>query len=232
MNDLVTTLNAESCTLIGGHTNHGTDMSIGLAINTALAPSDTTNPTLNVQAGDALILIKPLGIGTLFAGLMQGKTHGTDISRAIASMLKSNRPAATILRQAGSTAMTDITGFGLLGHLDRLLAGVSFGATITLDNVPLLSGAEALSQAGCKSSLWNQNSVAYANALIDEHCDLALTDLLVDPQTSGGLLAIVPQAGASNCIKELKQAGFEDAAQIGLINTRGSIRIERKTHKH
>lgn len=113
-----------------------------------------------------------------------------------------------------------------------MLAGVSFGATIALDNVPFLPDAKALSQAGCKSSLWNQNSLAYANTTIDEHCETALTDLLVDPQTSGGLLAIVPQAGASNCIKELKQAGFEDAAQIGLINTRGSIRIERKTHKY
>jgi len=242
MNGLLSTLKIESCKLIGGHTSQGADMSIGLAINATIAAthaatyaathaathgaSDTTNAVPKVQTGDALILTKALGIGTLFAGLMQGKTHGADISKAISSMLKSNRPAATIFRQHGSTAMTDITGFGLLGHLDRLLTGVSAGATIALHNVPFLPGAQALSQVGCKSSLWTQNSIAYSNATIDEHCDPALVDLLVDPQTSGGLLAIVPQYAASECIKELKQGGFEDAAQIGDMDLSGSMQIK------
>jgi len=232
-------LKTESCKLIGGHTSQGADMSIGLAINATIAAthaathgaSDITNAGPKVQTGDALILTKALGIGTLFAGLMQGKTPGADISKAISSMLKSNRPAATIFRQHGSTAMTDITGFGLLGHLDRLLTGVSAGATIALHNVPFLPGAQALSQVGCKSSLWTQNSIAYSNATIDEHCDPALVDLLVDPQTSGGLLAIVPQYAAPECIKELKQGGFEDAAQIGVINLSGSMQIENTSYE-
>lgn len=245
MSGILAALSEESCALIGGHTTQGPDMSVGLAINATLVddPGDDsaeTNARLEVQAGDGLILTKALGVGTLFAGLMQGKARGADVTACITGMSRSNRTAAGILRQHGSLAMTDVTGFGLLGHLERLLKGIKLntltghetysapGVAISLNSVPLLEGAYELSQQGYRSSLWAQNAMAYSNASIDNDCDEAAVALLADPQTSGGLLAIVPCDSCKACIDALTQRGDTDAALIGFIDVSGSIHINKE----
>lgn len=243
MSGVLSALKEESCTLIGGHTTQGPDMSIGLAVNATLEPDSEKQRSadlhLYVQPGDALVLTKALGIGTLFAGLMQGVARGCDVTAAMDCMLISNRPAADILRQHGSLAMTDVTGFGLLGHLGRLVQNLkikspqagkgplSAGVSVSLNDVPFLAGALELSRKGCRSSLWTQNRVAFRDVLIDEDSDAAALALLVDPQTSGGLLAIIPAAEKFACIQALIEAGVRDAAIIACVTESGSMHVMR-----
>lgn len=236
MAGLLSVLCEESCSLAGGHTAQGSDMSVGLTINASLR--NTSKPDVNkVATGDALILTKALGVGVLFAGLMQGIARGVDISIAINSMLTGNRRAADILRKYGCAGMTDVTGFGMLGHLQRLLNGLQIqstesnasrptpGITLALDQIALLPGALQLSRRGCRSSLWPQNSLALSDFLVDKRCEAAKTALLADPQTSGGLLAVVPRSQYQQCIDELVIAGYVDASLIGTIESTSVHRL-------
>ena len=187
MGGVLSALSQEGADLIGGHTTQGSDMSIGLVVNatrknTADAGSAVASGagTETVQKGDAIILTKALGVGTLFAALMQTTARGDDVMSAIKSMTLSNVGAAQILRQQGSKAMTDVTGFGLLGHLQRLLKGVQFdselsrdmqgqpAAQVYLDQVPWLPGVVALSEQGFRSSLFSQNHAAVSSVQVAE----------------------------------------------------------------
>ena len=229
MSGIVKELAQYSCAVIGGHTSQGNELSLGLVINASL-PSDAEadiSQLNNISAGDVLVLTKPLGVGTLFAGHMKNVTAGRDILAAQHSMLQSNYPAASILRSHGGVAMTDVTGFGLLGHLNRLLQGIpsGAGASIGLERVPLLQGALQLSQQSIRSTMWNQNRLVFSHAQIDDTCDEAALALLVDPQTSGGLLSIVPQQAVSACLSELLAAGYMHASAIGIIDQQNQIRI-------
>lgn len=231
MTGLLSVLEEESCLLVGGHTAQGSDMSVGLTINANLNESDknASSGAPVVAPGDALIMTKAIGVGCLFAGLMQGIAHGRDISAAIDSMLIGNRRAAQILRRHGCVGMTDVTGFGMLGHLQRLLNGLCLdipgdstgkakpGITLALDKVSLLPGALSLSQHGCRSSLWPQNSQVFSRYVIDERCHEARAALLADPQTSGGILGVVPFAAYKQCVSELIDAGYSHASFIGAI---------------
>ena len=242
MQGILAALDEEQCALIGGHTTQGADMSVGLVVNAIMPAANTADAdqkpaTSDIHIGDVLILSKALGVGTLFAALMQSRAHGPDVAGAVHSMLLSNRPASTILRQQGSQAMTDITGFGLLGHLQNLLHGLNaaqktsdaepsaLGAELLSDKIPLMTGALTLSQQGCKSSLYTQNSRVFSATSIDAQCDPAAVDLLVDPQTSGGLLALVPAASAAVCIQALTDAGYAAASIIGTVTDSGTIRV-------
>lgn len=169
------------------------------------------------KAGDVLILTQPLGIAILFAGLMQQLGNGDDISAALRHMLKSNRDAAHRLRQAGASVMTDITGFGLLGHLDRLLRGLGKGACVQTSGIPLLSGALQLAEQGVRSSLWPENSQVLDALDIDPGLTEPLLSVLCDPQTGGGLLAVVPAAARQACLASLQSADYSQAAVIGII---------------
>ena len=173
--------------------------------------------------------------------------QGEHISKALEGMLKSNRQAAEILRQHGSLAMTDITGFGLLGHLNRLLLGVTMdasdstkehsdtasgevsgravGARIALENVPILEGAQELSARGIRSSLWLQNQKSLSEVVVHSNVNTDRSELLLDPQTSGGLLAIVPKASYAACVDALVKAAYSDAMSIGHVQSRASIEI-------
>ncbi len=230
MRGVTQVLHEESCALIGGHTTQGPQMSVGLVVNATM--SSTLSSDSLVQHGDHLILTKALGIGILFAALEQTAARGGDVTSAIESMLLSNRQAADILRQHGCVAMTDVTGFGLSVHLDRLLQGIhvnnerSAGATIHLDRIPFLDGARSLSQAGYRSSLWSQNNRASTVTMrIDESCDAATVALLFDPQTSGGLLGVVPRYAAADCLQSLVSAGYPVASSVGYIDVSDRIHI-------
>ena len=236
MSGIVDALNEESCTLVGGHTTQGAELSVGLVVNAVMKQRkdgssdrslsiDNATASNSAQALDVLVLTQPLGIGTLFAGLMQQKANGNDIANAVQSMLLSNCQAATILRDHGASLMTDITGFGLLGHLERLFRPLSLGANIVAEHVPVLSGATNLARDNVRSSLWWQNSAVLQKLSVD--CDLGepMTALLCDPQTGGGLLAVVPADRQQACIDELKSAKYKDSAVIGVVNDSQQLSI-------
>jgi selenide,water dikinase len=221
MNGVVESLNHNNCALVGGHTAQGKELSIGLVVNASMNVAESRS----IAAGDSLVLTQGLGIGALFAALMQQKARGEDIVAATSNMLVSNRRAAGILRDSNAICMTDVTGFGLLGHLDRLLNTLDLGAKLSVDKIPLLPGALSVSQAGVRSSLWQQNSKILKFVDIDSEIDPDLVALLCDPQTSGGLLAIVPSGRAVECVDILCAAGYPEAVVIGSLEADRGIRI-------
>ena len=177
-----------------------------------------------LQPGDALILTKAIGTGTLFAADMRGKAKGRWVDAAIQSMLVSSQQAAACLQRHNATACTDLTGFGLVGHLLEMTKASGVDAVLHLDSLPVLDGAMNTVAAGILSSLQPQN-LRLRRAIQDvksvsRHPAFAL---LFDPQTAGGLLAGVPQDQVGACIKELQILGYTDSEVIGSIASPGNV---------
>ncbi|MBD3883527.1 selenide, water dikinase SelD [Phormidium tenue FACHB-886] len=210
-------LQAANAPLIGGHTTQGTELALGLTCNGIALPEQLWRKS-DLKPGQALILTKALGTGTLFAADMQLKAKGQWIDAAIASMLLSNQTAAACLRNHEVTACTDVTGFGLLGHLLELVQASLVAVELDLNAVPILPGAKETIQQGILSSLHPQNFKA--SRWIENFSEIAdrpLLPLLFDPQTSGGLLASVPSDRAQDCLSALRNAGYENSSLIGLV---------------
>ena len=203
--------------IVGGHTSLGDVLTIGFTV-TGLAEQPIT--LAGAQPGDALILTKPLGSGVLMAAEMAGLAQGADVVAALEMMCQGQGAAASTLR--GAHAMTDVTGFGLLGHLAGMCEASCVGATVTLAHVPLMDGALDLAKAGTRSSLFADN-VAGAWAL--ESPATPAVDLLYDPQTAGGLLAAVPAEQADGLVQELHAAGYAHAAVVGHLTKRSGIKV-------
>ncbi|MCG8695201.1 MAG: selenide, water dikinase SelD [Minwuiales bacterium] len=216
----IETLDAAGAALIGGHTGEGAELSFGLSIN-GLAGRDSLLRKTGLQSGDALILTKPLGTGAIFAADMRAEAKSAWVDGAIAAMLVSNGPAAGILRQHGATACTDITGFGLLGHLAEMLRGAAVAVDLSLDALPALDGALDLMARGVVSSLHPANETNAANLAPGSKAGHPAYPLLFDPQTAGGLLAGVSVDRADACIAAMQDSGYTDARVIGNV-TQGS----------
>jgi selenide, water dikinase len=208
------------CALVGGHTSEGAELSLGFAVN-GLVERNSALRKGGLQPGDALILTKPVGTGSLLAAHMRGKAKARWVMAAIGHMTKSNGGAAQILQEHGVRAATDITGFGLLGHLVEMVKAGNVDATLVLPRVPLLDGLRETVAAGIFSSLQPQN-VRLRRAIrnLDETAAHPLYPVLFDPQTAGGLLASVPAERAQNCIAALWAAGYPTAAIVGSVEPR------------
>ena len=157
---------------------------------------------------------------------MRGESDSDGFSACIASMDQSNSSAVAILQNCQVNALTDVTGFGLLGHLGEIARASGLSAQLQLASLPILPGAEAAMLAGIRSSLHAANQQALADYAIAQPllADMRL-GVLVDPQTSGGLMATVPAARADECVQTLRQAGYAEAAIIGQIAAPGSSQI-------
>ena len=215
-------LDANDCELLGGHTAENPQLQLGLTIN-AFADSSSSLAKHNLRAGDVLIITKSLGTGTLFAADMRSMSRHRWIESAIDQMLLSNRVASQIIRQHGAGACTDVTGFGLAGHLFEMLDPLGVEAELSLASLPTLDGSLELLSAGIQSSLHLSNRRVEKGIF---NRDAFLSDprfeLLFDPQTSGGLLAAVPEANAQACLADLVRAGHSGAAIIGRVTNSGA----------
>ena len=200
--------------LVGGHTAGAGALTLGFTV-TGLAARPLGKG--GMRPGDALILTKPIGSGTIFAALMadapapRGLILGEAVAAALAAMARPMDIDSALLAPAAH-ALTDVTGFGLAGHLLELCRASDCGAEVALADLPLLPGAEALAAAGEASSLAPANRAACAGALTTPPGPRA--DLLFDPQTCGGLLAAVPADLAEATLAALRAAGVP-AARIG-----------------
>ncbi len=210
-------LAAEGCSLIGGHSAEASELSFGLCVN-GFADREKLLHKRGMGHGDVLILTKGLGTGTLLAADMRGKAAQSWMEPALKQMLMSNRQGSSLLIEHGATACTDITGFGLAGHLLEMLEPDRVEVELILSDIPALAGALELLGRGITSSLHQDNrrlardvynSEAYANDPTFE--------LLFDPQTAGGLLATLPQDSADACLEALHQAGYHQATRIGRV---------------
>ncbi|MCK0149226.1 selenide, water dikinase SelD [Marivita sp. S6314] len=196
--------------IVGGHSTMGDELTIGLSLTGLCTDAPIT---LNgAKSGAALILTKPIGTGVLMAATMSRAASGADTATALAAMMQGQGNAARLLR-ADAQAMTDVTGFGLAGHLQNICAASQLSATLTLDAIPMLDGAETLSEQGEYSSLYPSNRQGF-----DHIPDTPRSRLLFDPQTSGGLLAAVPEAKADTLVAALHAKGYTHAARIGHLH--------------
>ena len=218
----VTAVLAEvGASLVGGHTIEGESLALGLTCNGTVAPEHLLKKS-GLRAGQALILTKALGTGTLFAAAQQGQAKGRWLEGAIAAMIQSNGPAAGCLRRYGATACTDVTGFGLLGHLTEMTTATArqsdpVQVTLSLSNLPLLPGAADTLAQGRLSSLHPQNQAAAAQLRPPpEHLSPPYLALF-DPQTAGGLLAAVPEANAEACLAALWELGYDHSTIVGRV---------------
>ncbi|QDG53698.1 selenide, water dikinase SelD [Persicimonas caeni] len=216
----VDVLRDSGAALVGGHSGEGAEMSFGLQVNGLVDPDDILRKG-GMQPGDALVLTKPIGTGTLFAANMRQEAKGRWIDAALDTMAQSSREAARCMREHGATACTDITGFGLLGHLVEMTRPSGVDATLDLDKIPLLDGALETTAAGIFSSLQPDN-IRLRRALqnMDEAADHPVYPLLFDPQTAGGLLASIPAERAADCVSALRRGSYAHAAIIGHIAPR------------
>lgn len=226
-------LAAAGCELVGGHSTEGSDVSLGFSIYGSASPEKLLHkgPLL---PGQCLVLTKPLGTGILLAAEMRGLAKGVWIESAIAAMQMSNAEAAKVILGAGATACTDVTGFGLIGHLAEMIEAtrcsedaVEVLCEIFAHDIPLLPGTRHCLDMGVRSSLHPDNSDVAVQACGKEGTTFDIWPLLVDPQTSGGLLAAVPYENACTCISNLQKKGFVDASIIGqVLNAEASTEVK------
>ncbi|MFP6796212.1 MAG: selenide, water dikinase SelD [Pseudomonadales bacterium] len=224
MTGAVDVFSSHGVRLVGGHSAEASELSIGFTV-TGAAPNE---PFLKsgMQVGDQLVLSKPIGTGVLLAGAMQGKTAARDLMTSIEMMDQSNALAAGILRDHGTTACTDVTGFGLLGHLGEMMRASDRTVVLDAFAVPVLAGACVLMERGVESSLQRNNEQAVNDFVVPEtHVHTPLVRMLADPQTAGGLLASVPRGRSASCIVALAQQGYEQAHVVGMVTDEPTSRI-------
>jgi selenide,water dikinase len=216
-------LDAAGCALVGGHTGEGQELALGFAVN-GLVDAQLQGLTRKggMRPGDLLLLTKPLGTGTLLAAHAQGQAKGRWVDAALQAMQQSSGPAAHCLRGHGASACTDVTGFGLLGHLVEMTRPSGVDVRLDLSALPLLDGAQDTVNLGIVSSLQDAN-VRLRRALHNQaqFADDPRYPLLFDPQTAGGLLASLPAARAAACLADLHALGYAQAAVIGAVLPQG-----------
>ena len=215
-------LDREGVALAGGHSAEGAEIALGFSVFGEVEPKRILRKA-GLRPGDALVLSKPIGTGILFAGLMRGRTGATAIAQALAGMRQSAREAAQIFAAHGATAMTDVSGFGLAGHLGEMLKASRAAAELDLAAIPLYAGARDLAKAGIASTLLPENRAGggiIRNAF-DGDLNKVAGALLFDPQTAGGLLAGIPEGSSAECVAALRDAGYADAAVIGSVREAG-----------
>ena len=200
---------ADACTragvaVVGGHTVRDPELKYGLSVSGEVAPGSVLS-NRTAQAGQAVLLTKALGTGIISQAIKKQVASAAEIDASVASMTTLNREGLAIGRRFGVTACTDVTGFGLFGHLRNVLRGSGLCATADLDALPVLPGAREHAAAGLipGGSRANREFVApHVSGARPEH-DLALT-IATDAQTSGGLLLCVPADVAAEAVAALR----------------------------
>jgi selenide,water dikinase len=200
-------LQDDGCALVGGHSAEASESALGFSV-TGVVESGKILRKAGLQPGDQLILTKPLGTGIVLAGHMRGNVRAQWLLAAIESMRTTNAVAARIAMAHRPRAGTDVTGFGLAGHLQEMLDASGVAAVLRRQSIPALPGALALAAHGIESTLAPENRRFLGDA--------PDTALLVDPQTSGGLLLGFPPARAVVCLQVLRDHGL-NAAIIGEV---------------
>lgn len=202
--------------IIGGHTIKDKELKYGLAVTGLIKPADI-KPNNAVQAGDQLLLTKPLGTGILTTGIKNDYYTESDIPDVIKSMLLLNRAPAELLGKYQARAVTDISGFGLLGHLREMLLGNQLGIELNVAQIPCFDQAIPLARAGKFIPGGTLSNIKYVEPLLDMGSyEVWNLNLLADPQTSGGLLIAMDRENVQGFCQELKDYPFE-VCEIGEV---------------
>lgn len=202
--------------IAGGHSIDSVEPIYGLVVMGLIHPSKVKRNS-SARAGDQLILGKPLGVGVLSAALKKQKLDAAGYANMIATTTKLNKPGQALSQLDGVHAMTDVTGFGLLGHLLEICRGAKVAANIRVAQVPLLAQVKELAEAGCITGASARNFAAYGNNVTLNATDSIMQALLSDPQTSGGLLVACAPEAVAQVLELFHKNDFSDAAIIGEI---------------
>ncbi|EKU80635.1 selenide, water dikinase SelD [Massilia timonae] len=204
--------------IAGGHTIDSVEPIYGLVVMGLVHPAKVKKNSA-ARAGDVLVLGKPLGVGVLSAALKKGVLGEEGYAAMIANTTKLNKPGRLLADMPGVHAMTDVTGFGLLGHLLEIARGAQLHAQLDMPAIPLLPGVLQLAHDGFFTGASGRNWDAYGK---DVQLDASLTPaqraLLTDPQTSGGLLVACDPAAVDDVLALFAREGFADAAVVGRID--------------
>jgi selenide,water dikinase len=216
--------NEAGAAIVGGHTIKSEEPIFGLAVVGKVAP-DRVLSNAGAQPGDVLILTKPLGLGIITTAAKNGDDNLGAIEEAIAVMTTLNRTACEVFASVGIHALTDVTGFGLLGHLRNIVAASQVSARIDFDGVPVLAAAREYVQRGIAPGGTHANHRFLAD-WVSYDSDISQEEqlLLCDAQTSGGLLAAVPVDKSADLLASLHSRNLAEAAIIGRIDA-GPARI-------
>jgi selenide, water dikinase len=217
------------CLILGGHSIDSVEPTFGMAVVGEVHP-DRMLTNAGACVGDRLVLTKPLGTGILATALKRDALLETGMTEAVRSMITLNDGAARAALRVGVSAATDVTGFGLLGHLTNILDASKVAAEIAFDSVPVLPHTRNLASRGVIPG-GTQRNLAAADG-VEWASDLTVTDryLCVDAQTSGGLLLVVPPEHETALLAALIEEETPAAAVIGRIvaGSPGTIRVSRQ----
>jgi len=204
-------------TLVGGHSVEDSELKYGLSVTGVIHPSKVLT-NVGAEPGDRLILTKPLGTGIINTAIKAGMAKEESIEMVTNYMARLNRTASEVIQEIGANACTDITGFGLLGHAFEMIQGTGKGMIIHVSSVPVFPEAVNFAEMGLVPGGTYRNREFRINQVdIDPNVSPYLSDILFDPQTSGGLLIAVPGEKAEKMVKRLKGKGIEEAAIIGKV---------------
>lgn len=209
-------------TIVGGHSIDDPEPKYGLAVTGTIHP-DRVVSTRGTRPGAALVLTKPLGTGIISSGIKEGVTSEAAAAEAIRVMTSLNRGASEAMAMIGVQAATDVTGFGLIGHLEAML-GDDLDAYLDLEAIPLLLEAVELAGRGVWPGGSRRNLEAMRDRVDVDAVDDARAMVLFDAQTSGGLLIAVEPESADALHAALAERGVTSAATIGTV-ARGSGRV-------
>lgn len=202
--------------ITGGHTIHGAEPIYGLAVAGFVHPQKVLTNS-GAKPGDVLLLTKPLGVGVITTAAKAELVEAPVLERIYRQMATLNRAARDVLVEYPVHSCTDVTGFALLGHSFEMAQGSGCTLHIQAHAVPFHPEALELARMGfIPAGAYRNREYAQAGVQVNEQVELALEDLFYDPQTSGGLLAAVPEECADECLERLLAAGVE-AARIGYV---------------
>ena len=208
-----------NCLIVGGHTVDDAEPKYGLSVVGLVEPGKEVS-NANAQPGDVLVLTKPIGTGIIATGAKAGKTPDAVMEKAVATMAELNKGASEAMMRVGVNSCTDVTGFGLMGHLRGMVRGSNVGAHVRVADVPVLPGTWDLLESGTvpggtfRNMSGVEDTVEWAEALTEEQ-----RLLMCDAQTSGGLLIAVPKAKLQELIGELEASDVETKAVVGEITS-------------
>ncbi len=212
--------------IAGGHSIDSVEPIYGLVVLGLIHP-DKVKRNSQARIGDKIILGKPLGVGILSAALKKQKLSDDGYAEMIRNTTKLNTPGVALSQLEAVHAMTDVTGFGLLGHLLEICRGSGVGAKLRLEQIPLLPGVKDLAANGNITGASTRNFSSYGQDIELSSCDDIMRALLTDPQTAGGLLVACAPEATEQVLHLFHQQQFEQAAVIGEI-----IAGPAKVHLH
>jgi len=203
--------------LVGGHSVEDSELKYGLSVTGTIHPSKVLT-NVGAEAGDRLILTKPLGTGIINTAIKAGMATEDSIEMVTNYMARLNNTASEVMQEIGAHACTDITGFGLLGHACEMIQGTGKGMILHASSIPVFPETMSFAEMGLvPGGTYRNRDFRIHQVDIDPGVSPYLSDILFDAQTSGGLLIAVPREKAEKMVKRLKERGIDEAAIIGEV---------------